>query len=260
MLDRKTSISIVDKGHMDQLPELVKVAISSACSSGKLLSWKFQESSGRTLVQLVWRAEPKCNNSVGGETTRVSSNRNQPSSKSAGKPGPKRKRISPSRARRNARRLEAFLERKKHSLMPVDDRTSQKVQADRVHVPAAMQSAVKPMCNDKTNDDLRLHIDKEVACVDFTLDKGEPGLNLELHSGESVWTPVCVRKPNGCDGNLSHADLSDMDEIVFQSHITDDTPGVVLRQGTLEVWTPVATRTRSRLRNSNKPPDLEVVV
>ena len=29
---------------------------------------------------------------------------------------------------------------------------------------------------------------------------------------------------------------------------------------TLEVWTPVATRTRSRLRNSNKPPDLEVVV
>ena len=123
-----------------------------------------------------------------------------------------------------------------------------------------MQSAVKPMCNDKTNDDLRLHIDKEVACVDFTLDKGEPGLNLELHSGESVWTPVCVRKPNGCDGNLSHADLSDMDEIVFQSHITDDTPGVVLRQGTLEVWTPVAARTRSRLRNSNKPPDLEVVV
>ena len=183
-----------------------------------------------------------------------SSNRNQPSSKSAGKPGPKRKRISPSRARRNARRLEAFLERKRHSLMPVDDRTSQKVQADRVHVPAAMQSAVKPMCNDKTNDDLRLHIDKEVACVDFTL------INLELHSGESVWTPVCVRKPNGCDGNLSHADLSGMDEIVFQSHITDDTPGVVLRQGTLEVWTPVATRTCSRLRNSNKPPGLEVVV
>jgi hypothetical protein len=36
-------------------------------------------------------------------------------------------------------------------------------------------------------------------------------LNLELHSGKTVWTPVCIKKPDARDGNLSLADLSDMD-------------------------------------------------
>ena len=49
----------------------------------------------------------------------------------------------------------------------------------------------------------RLCIDKEVACVDFKLDEGEPDLTLELYFSESVWTPVSVKKLDDCDGNRS---------------------------------------------------------
>ena len=63
-----------------------------------------------------------------------------------------------------------------------------------------------------------------------------------------------MKKPDVCDENLSLADLSGMDEVVFLSS-TDDTPGVLLKSGKLEVWTPIATRTRSRVRDSDKPPD-----
>ena len=76
----------------------------------------------------------------------------------------------------------------------------------------------------------------------------------KLHSGKTVWTPVCVKKPDVRDENLSLADLSGMDEVVFLSS-TDDTPGVVLKSGKLEVWTPIATRTRSRVRDSVKSPN-----
>ena len=40
------------------LPELVKKAITSACESGRKLSWKIQENDRETLVQLVWKPEP----------------------------------------------------------------------------------------------------------------------------------------------------------------------------------------------------------
>ena len=38
---------------MDALPELVKAAVSLACASGRMLSWKIQEGEKGTLVQLV---------------------------------------------------------------------------------------------------------------------------------------------------------------------------------------------------------------
>ena len=40
---------------MEKLPDLVKAALSSACNSGKILSWKVQESDKGTLIQLVWK-------------------------------------------------------------------------------------------------------------------------------------------------------------------------------------------------------------
>ena len=45
--------------------------------------------------------------------------------------------------------------------------------------------------------DLKSYLDKEVLTVDFSVSKGEPGLTLELNSGESVWTPVGVMQPRG---------------------------------------------------------------
>ena len=53
---------------MDQLPELVKVALSTVCKSGRSLSWKVQENSKGVLIQLVWKAEPE-SGSAGGNTT-----------------------------------------------------------------------------------------------------------------------------------------------------------------------------------------------
>ena len=65
---------------------------------------------------------------------------------------------------------------------------------------------------------------------------------------------MCVRRPNGDrssntykgDSLLTVKELLDMDEIEFQSHKIDDTPGVNLRKGSLTVWTPIASRTRSK--------------
>jgi hypothetical protein len=53
---------------MDYLPELVKAALSTACQSGRSLSWKVQENNKGILIQLVWKAEPdscpSCENAI----------------------------------------------------------------------------------------------------------------------------------------------------------------------------------------------------
>ena len=117
---------------MDQLPEMVKTALSTACKSGRSLSWKMQENSKRILIQLVCKAEP-VNGSTGGKTTRVEkshvshtecsvdgnatgmgSNRKNgmeltDKSSNAGRLQIK-KRIGPSRVRMYAKCLQAFLD------------------------------------------------------------------------------------------------------------------------------------------------------
>ena len=105
---------------LEKLPDLVKAALSSACYSGKFLSWKVQESEKGTLIQLVWkpslerqdrdsalgfnwnsRNSMQLSNQYESESNRILVSR-------------KRKRMTPSSARRNAKRLQAFLERKSH--------------------------------------------------------------------------------------------------------------------------------------------------
>ena len=86
---------------MDGLPELVKAALNQACGSGRSLSWKLQESEKGTLLQLVWKAKVEQPSVLEGSDG-VGSNW-----KYSG-----RRRISPSRARRNVRRRKAFLEKR----------------------------------------------------------------------------------------------------------------------------------------------------
>ena len=53
--------SIASWSGMDNLPDLVKAALTSAGNSGKSLSWKVQENEKRTLIQLVWKpAKSEC--------------------------------------------------------------------------------------------------------------------------------------------------------------------------------------------------------
>ena len=47
-----------------ELPDLEAKAVISACSSGRKLSWKIQESEKMPLIQLVWKAA----NSFAGDT------------------------------------------------------------------------------------------------------------------------------------------------------------------------------------------------
>ena len=250
---------------MDQLPDLVKSALSAACKSGKSLSWKIQENRKGTLVQLVWKEQVPKSVTVD-RAARVSSiwkpgqqnvDQFQPRSNSVGsnEDKPARKtRNCPSRLRRNAMRLQAFLERKQQEVLLSSPATYQKSESQPQSVQSVLKvnaDSVDTIVANKVND-LKSQLDEEVDCVDFSVKQGEPGLTLEMNCGDSVWTPVNVKKPTGialgADTSefLSAAILDDMDDVVFRSHEVDDSPGFVLKKGSLEVWTPVASRTRSR--------------
>ena len=89
---------------LDKLPELVKSALVFACNSGKSLSWKVQENDKGILVQLVWKSNSS-------DPAPVCSNWNSKLTPDSNTP-PEKRRVCPSRARRNARRLQSFLEKK----------------------------------------------------------------------------------------------------------------------------------------------------
>ncbi len=92
-----------------QLPGLVQEAISSACQSDRLLSWKIQESARGTLIQLVWKP-------VSADVPRpslVGSNWKPTIVTTSGLK--KKRRNPPSRQCRSAQRLALLLEKKKQS-------------------------------------------------------------------------------------------------------------------------------------------------
>ena len=91
---------------MDALPELVKAAVSLACASGRTLSWKIQEGEKGTLVQLVWSGKQE-----GKKEERWSGKQEERPSASGLVGCFVRRRVSPSRAHRNARCRQAFLEK-----------------------------------------------------------------------------------------------------------------------------------------------------
>ena len=100
---------------------------------------------------------------------------------------------------------------------------------------------------------LKSYIDQEVLCVDFQLDDGEPSLDLELRSGEMVKQLVDVRP--AADGGfvvvsdnpvLMNAELSSLNNIMFQLSELDDSPGVLLKKNGNCTWTPISSRTRSQ--------------
>ena len=90
-----------------ELPDLVTKAVISACNLGRKLSWEIQESEKGTLIQLVWKAV----NSFTGKSE-VCSNWNMlPTHNCQTIVQKPQRRNHPSRVRRNARRLKAFIER-----------------------------------------------------------------------------------------------------------------------------------------------------
>ena len=251
---------------MEQLPEVVKAAITAACNSGRTLSWKVQEDGRGTLIQLVWK--PVC------ADTKVCSNWNARKRctdlTTSGKlVSSKPKKLTPSRARRNARPLQAFLERKQ-SAQPVSERMDLNElqpapldhQTEQAHLEFDGNVQVDQGSNlacERSDVVLKSFIDNEVQCVDFHLDDGGPGLDLELNCGEIVRKPIDVERPNsdaqplsGVSHKLSVEELMKFDDIEFELRDVDGSPGLLLKKDGLVTWTPIASRTRSRSRVSSK--------
>ena len=91
-------------------------------------------------------------------------------------------------------------------------------------------------------------------CVDFAIKEGQPALDLEVTNGNHVWTPVHVMKPNVLLDELvePHAvdiPVSELSKFEYCGWDSDNAPGVILRKGCLEVWTPIASRLCPRIRD-----------
>ena len=70
--------------------------------------------------------------------------------------------------------------------------------------------------------------------------------------GESRWTPVMIHHPSRVKQKQQELSVDEMqvyDNIVFEAREEDYAPGVVLHKGSQRVWTPISSRTRSRLKN-----------
>ena len=99
---------------------------------------------------------------------------------------------------------------------------------------------------------------KSFQCVDFRLTDSETILELELNSGEITRKVIDVMKlPQDtagsatCDsGVMSMDELSCMDDIEFLLN-KFDLPGVLLKKGDQVTWSPIASRTRSKLSGSS---------
>ena len=139
----------------------------------------------------------------------------------------KPKKLTPSHARRNARRLQAFLERKQ-SAQPVSEWMDQNElqpaplehQTEQAHLEfdgnvqfdQGSNLACKP-----SDTVLKSFIDNEVQCVVFTLMEG-----LELNCGEIVRRPIDVERPisdaqpiSGVSHKQSVEELMKFDDIVI---------------------------------------------
>ena len=81
------------------LPEILKAAISSACQSGRDLSWKIQEGKKGTLIQMIWDPQPKVLSEKSNEVRSIR-NKTHPSSNMSAGDGHK-KRLPPSKVKRN---------------------------------------------------------------------------------------------------------------------------------------------------------------
>ena len=269
---------------LPELPELLATAIASAVTSGRRLSWKIQENQRGTLIQLVWKNDSAVavgNTSVNakvGINWSEASTHDSARTPSGGK-STQHKGVPPSRKRRNARRLQSFLLKKRrgvnidcaveHIITPPRPGGVHRARADDANIGdklleretcnlhcSARNTNVAVSDADEDVADLKAFIMNKVQCVDFCIDGGGPGLDLELtNSGTTIRKQVDVLKPDSQTLQMSYAmtveELSHFDDVEFQLNADDDSPGVLLRKDGVVKWTPVANRTRSRVKHVN---------
>ena len=264
---------------LPELPELLATAIASAVTSGRRLSWKIQENQRGTLIQLVWKNDSAV--AVGSVNAKVGINWSEASTHSARTPSggnsTQHKSVPPSRKRRNARRLQNFLLKKRrgvnidcaveHITPPrpggvhrarADDQNigDELLERETCNLHCSAQNTNVAVSDADADADLKAFIMNKVQCVDFCIDGGGPGLDLELtNSDTTIRKQVDVLKPDSQTLQMSSAmtveELSHFDDVEFQLNADDDSPGVLLRKDGVVKWTPVANRTRSRVKHVN---------
>ena len=70
-----------------------------------------------------------------------------------------------------------------------------------------------------------------------------------------MWTPIQVKKPKPVLDEpvpdvISLSELSKLDDsVLYCGRDQGNAPGVILKKGSLEVWTPIAARLHPRIRD-----------
>ena len=245
---------------MDVLPEVLRFAISKACSTGMKLSWTMWENGDYTGIKLFWKPEESTN---GGRS-------DDPASRSTALTHRKKKKPSPSTQRRNARRRESFLNHKKMEENNPGSRIgdSQPSLLSNAHPTVSPPTDVSPktiIAGDR-NSELDLSTCTVVECEQ----QGEiPGVKFTTASGDEGWTPVVSRRRKKCVSatSLRSAECSESSDDELQSlksarsvryEERGGAPGLLVRRGctmSSRKWraivpSPIATRTRTRVKHN----------
>ena len=129
-----------------ELPDLLLKAIESACSTRRQLSWKIQKGPKGTVIQLVWKPNAvntgNASEVVGTNWSIAPANQETPACRIQ-QPYQKKKK-SPSRIRKDAKRLQAYLEGK-NAAKPAD---SSSKAGHRIELSAALTD-VQPTSADE---------------------------------------------------------------------------------------------------------------
>ena len=241
------------------LPEALAYCINLALRSGLQLSWKVQDSSFGTSVQLLW----KRNRSSGAEPAVIQLATGGPNlSRSSSS---RKKRKSPSQIRRSRKRLEDFLQRKARDNSGTHlDRARDATGTDNDQDGDSHNHMVSAESTDPTSNVPVPPLDVDLVQCDSVIyqeREGIPGVQYITDNNEEGWTPVRKLRrgrtrnrddsPDSVSGDKPESDTEDFVLPVTTKAVrflaVNGTPGLHVTTRNTKSWTPIAARTRTKL-------------
>ena len=247
---------------MDALPEVLRFAISKACSTGMKLSWTVWENGDYTGIKLFWKPEESTNGR----------RPDDPASRSTALTHQNRKKPSPSTQRRNARRRESFLSSKKTGGNNPGCRSgdSQPSLLSNARPTVSTPADVRPRAITVGDRNSEFELSKCTG-VEFEQQGETPGVKFTTASVDEGWTPVVPRRRKKCAASTGSAECSESE---CSASGSDDelqslksarsvkyeerggVPGLLVQKGctmSSRKWSaiapsPVATRTRTKVK------------
>ena len=254
---------------MDVLPEVLRVAISEALTSGKKLSWSVWDNGEITSVKLLWK--PDVSSPVRSE---IPPRPVAPSILHLRSRHNVKKKRSPSSWRRSNQRLKSFLEKKssqeRQERGTVVIGESQEFPATPINAPQpppSSQSDGDRMDADSNSEDRALKGGREpiqATAVDSVDEKDDRSLDEVLQGSHNIlyeakddatgvsfekngvkeWLPIVVTKKGK---ELSVKELERCKRIVYFQN--ENGPHFSIRKGNCQFPTPIARRTRSWIKS-----------